>query len=79
MADVLTALAALTEDRRKWSRRQGFYSEADWDAIVMRWNKGASCGVLYDALKAAGNMPYKSERSFFRALDNQRSKREFHK
>lgn len=57
----------------------GYYSDEEWDAIVMRWEQGVTCGALYDALKSSNNMPYKSERSFYRALDNQREKRSVYK
>ena len=73
MSPVQAALQTITDDAR--GSHHGFYSNADWEAIVARWESGVSCGVIYDALKTTGNMPYRSERSFYRAFENQREKR----
>lgn len=79
-ADVKRIVASIDGARRKWSRRS-YFDEEDWDAIIDRWNEGISAGVIYEALVREHNMPYKSERSFFRSLENQRDKRnaKFHK
>lgn len=74
MTPVGAALSALQR-----AHRAGFFSEEDWDEIIARWDSGISEGVIYDALKAAGTMPYKTERSFYRALDNQKGKRNVNK
>lgn len=52
-----------------------FFSADDWAAIYTLWVAGASYGDLYRRLVAADTMPYKSQRSFYRAFENYRDKR----
>lgn len=77
MGTVLDALSTLAPGRD--TKHRSFYTRAEWEAILARWESGVSSGRLYDVLKDSGNMPYKSQRSFYRALENQRDHARLHK
>lgn len=61
---------------KKHKHGLAYFYEEDWDIIVSAWWRGVSGGELYRWLASHGQMPYKSDRSFFRALENARIKRQ---